>query len=125
MFAIDSESSNQRLAQLEDSNLEYSNQGSSFSLDTSNQGSVSMETSFLAVNRTDLLSLNENSNQDSIATDQYQDMEGDIKGKLCTIEPCHEKICLLPYVNNKDANQPAHPCLCSVDPVILHNATFW
>ena len=80
MFVItDSESSNQRLSQLDDSNLEYSNQGSSFSMDTSNQGSVSMDTSVLGNNRTDL-SLNENSNQDSVATDQYQEMDSEIKG---------------------------------------------
>ena len=24
-------------------------------------------------------------------------------------EPCHEKTCLMPYVNNKGADQPAHP----------------
>ena len=24
-------------------------------------------------------------------------------------EPRHEKTCLMPYVNNKGANQPAHP----------------
>ena len=39
-----------------------------------------METSFLTVNRVDQLSFNENSNQDSVATDQYQDMENDVKG---------------------------------------------
>ena len=25
-------------------------------------------------------------------------------------EPHHEKTCLMPYANNKDAHQPAHPC---------------
>ena len=24
-------------------------------------------------------------------------------------EPGHEKMCLMPYANNKDADQPAHP----------------
>ena len=24
-------------------------------------------------------------------------------------EPCHEKNCLMPYANNKGADQPAHP----------------
>ena len=24
-------------------------------------------------------------------------------------EPCHEKTCLMPYANNKNADQPAHP----------------
>ena len=48
-------------------------------MDTSNQGSVSMDTSVLGNNRTDL-SLNENSNQESVATDQYQEMDSEIKG---------------------------------------------
>ena len=26
------------------------------------------------------------------------------------IEPGHEKMCLMPYANNKGADQPAHPC---------------
>ena len=25
-------------------------------------------------------------------------------------EPSHEKTCLTPYANNKDTDQPAHPC---------------
>ena len=28
---------------------------------------------------------------------------------LITYEPGHEKMCLIPYVNNKGADQPAHP----------------
>ena len=27
-------------------------------------------------------------------------------------EPRHEKTCLMPYANNKGADQPAHPRLC-------------
>ena len=31
--------------------------------------------------------------------------------RLWTIkEPGHEKMCLMPYANNKGADQPAHPC---------------
>ena len=28
---------------------------------------------------------------------------------VVSYEPCHQKTCLTPYVNNKDANQPARP----------------
>ena len=28
---------------------------------------------------------------------------------LHVCEPGHEKMCLMPYVNNKSADQPAHP----------------
>ena len=80
--SLDSESSNQRLSQLDDSNLDYSNQGSSFSIDTSNQGSVSMDTSFLGNSRNEQFSLYENSNQDSIATDHYQEMDSEVKGNF-------------------------------------------
>ena len=27
-----------------------------------------------------------------------------------TFEPHHEKTCFMPYANNKDADQPVHPC---------------
>ena len=30
--------------------------------------------------------------------------------RLLRLEPRHEKICFMPYANNKDADQPAHPC---------------
>ena len=86
LCVLDSESSNHRLSHLDDSNLDYSNQGSSFSIDTSNQGSVSMETSFLGNSRTDQFSLNENSNQDSVATDQYQEAETEVKGMICLFD---------------------------------------
>ena len=29
--------------------------------------------------------------------------------KLKTYEPGHKKMCLMPYANNKGADQPAHP----------------
>ena len=29
--------------------------------------------------------------------------------KPYTIEPGHEKMCIMPYANNKGADQPAHP----------------
>ena len=29
--------------------------------------------------------------------------------KVYTYEPGHEKMCLMPYANNKDADQSAHP----------------
>ena len=51
-------------------------------METSNQGSVSLETSFLTVNRVEQLSFNENSNQDSVATDQYQEIENEVKGRF-------------------------------------------
>ena len=41
-----------------------------------------METSFLGNSRTDQFSLNENSNQDSVATDQYQEAECEVKGMI-------------------------------------------
>ena len=44
------------------------------------------------------------------------------------IEPGHEKMCLMPYANNKGADQPAHPrslistfvvrCLDSITPLL-------
>ena len=30
-----------------------------------------------------------------------------------TFEPGHEKMCLMSYVNNKGADQPAHPRACA------------
>ena len=27
---------------------------------------------------------------------------------VCLLDPRHEKICFMPYANNKDADQPAH-----------------
>ena len=55
-----------------------------------------------------------------------------IKGLPCILpfsyEPGHEKMCLMPYANNKGADQPAHPrslisafvvrCLDSVMPLV-------
>ena len=31
------------------------------------------------------------------------------EGLSVTFEPGHEKMCLMPYANDKDADQPAHP----------------
>ena len=45
-----------------------------------------METSFLGNSRTDQFSLNENSNQDSVATDQYQEAESEVKGMICLFD---------------------------------------
>ena len=42
-------------------------------------------------------------------------------------EPSHEKTCLVPYVNNKGADQPGHLCsLISAFAFIVHclNSTF-
>ena len=33
-----------------------------------------------------------------------------LKTSALLYEPGNEKMCLMPYANNKGANQPAHPC---------------
>ena len=33
----------------------------------------------------------------------------DVETDKTMFEPGHEKMCLMPYANNKDADQPAHP----------------
>ena len=37
------------------------------------------------------------------------------KKKNILFEPYHEKTCLMPYANNKGADQPVHPCRFSRD----------
>ena len=44
-----------------------------------------------------------------VTDESFEPASGNISGSIVLIEPRHEKSCLVPYVNNNVADQPAHP----------------